>query len=115
MKIEKTAGKTRIKISKSEWNEIGRKHGWTKTAGIIDTVKRETIKVDNINDDEAPQFINATIVYAENNNDLPLTDEQLETLQGENPGLAGQIIIEQQLWVKVDEDAGKDAEDIGEI
>ena len=40
MKIIKTAsGKQTIKISKSEWESIGKTAGWMKTSGAIDVLE----------------------------------------------------------------------------
>lgn len=41
MKINKTAGKSTIKISKSEWKNIGKKAGWIKSATKYEVVDSE--------------------------------------------------------------------------
>ena len=44
MKLIKQAnGKGRLKISKAEWEDIGRKHGWLKTAQRVVTLKNVLI------------------------------------------------------------------------
>jgi hypothetical protein len=43
MKIITANGKSKVKMSQKEWQDIGKKAGWTKTAQVIDEASKENI------------------------------------------------------------------------
>ena len=58
----------------------------------------KNIEIDNINMNDYPDFVDAYIIYAEDDNGIPLTDAELDQLN--DSGFVNEYIHENQLYVR---------------
>ena len=58
----------------------------------------KNIEIDNINMNDYPDFVDAYIIYAEDDNGTPLTDTELDQLN--ESGFASEYIHDNQLYVR---------------
>jgi len=58
----------------------------------------KNIEIDNINMNDYPDFVDAYIIYAEDNNGTPLTDTELDQLN--ESGFVNEYIHDNQLYVR---------------
>ena len=58
----------------------------------------KNIEIDNINMNDYPDFVDAYIIYAEDDNGTPLTDTELDQLN--DSGFVNEYIHDNQLYVR---------------
>lgn len=65
----------------------------------MEGVDIKSIKIEGIDTKDFPDFTDAYISYAEYDNGIKLTDEELEKYQEENQDIVNELIHDNQLYI----------------
>jgi hypothetical protein len=68
-------------------------------------VNTRSIKIEGIDTDDYPDFVDAYITYAEYEDGTPLTDQELHDFQAENYEIVGELIHDRQLYLEAKKQA----------
>ena len=65
----------------------------------MEAINIKSIKIDGIDSKDFPDFCDAYISYAEFDNGIELTEDELEKYQEENESIVCELIHENQLYI----------------